>query len=66
MDVKASGKHGSFATQLPVTPLRLTLRLGPDPVGATSAACGEIDFAGPGLPPPSCSLKSGGSTLDCR
>ena len=66
VDVKASGKRGSFATQLPVTPLRLTLRLDPDPFGAMSAACGEIDFEGPGLPPPSCTLKSGGSTLDCR
>ena len=57
--MKASGKRGSFATQLPITPLRLTLRLDPDPFGATSAACGEIDFEGPGLPPPSCTPNRG-------
>ena len=64
VDVKASGKRWDFATRLPITPLRLTLRLDPDPFGAMSTACGEIDFEGPGLPPPSC--KSRGSTLDCR
>jgi hypothetical protein len=66
VDVKASGKHRDFATQLPVTPLRLTLRLDPSPFGARSVACGEIEFGGPELPPPSCTLKSRGRTLECR
>jgi len=62
--VKAKGTRGSFATVLPGLPLDLRLIL--DPPGPTSAACGEIEFAGPGSSAPRCTLKSPRAVLDCR
>jgi hypothetical protein len=62
--VKAKGKRGSFTTILPALPLHLRLIL--DPPGPTSAACGEIEFAGLGSSPPDCTLRSRRALLDCR